>query len=122
MKISWTALVRNEDVLSIKDVLIKRRSPQMGGQPRSQFFGHVLRKQELEHLVITGKINGKKTRGRQMENDGPNQSLDWSRNERGRDQKNKSETTNDHRCHLIRHTKKPFPGQLPNLDFKKVVG
>ena len=30
-----------------------------------QFFGHVMRKQKLEHVVICGKIRGKRARGRQ---------------------------------------------------------
>ena len=30
-----------------------------------QFLGHVLRKQELEELALTGKIEGKRARGRQ---------------------------------------------------------
>ena len=30
-----------------------------------KFFGHVMRKQGLEHLVISGKIEGKRDRGRQ---------------------------------------------------------
>ena len=75
------------------------------GRRTDKNFGHVLRKEELEHLVITGKITGK-TRGRQMENDRPNQSLDRSRKERGRDQKSKSETITDRRCQLILHKKK----------------
>ena len=74
------------------------------GRRTDKNFGHVLRK-ELEHLVITGKITGK-TRGRQLENDWPNQTLDRSRKERGRDQKSKSETITDRRCKLILHKKK----------------
>ena len=31
------------------------------------FFGHVMRRKELEHLVTTGKIDGKRSRGRQRE-------------------------------------------------------
>ena len=30
-----------------------------------RFFGHVLRKNELEAIVLTGKIEGKRARGRQ---------------------------------------------------------
>ena len=30
-----------------------------------QFLGHVLRKEELEDVAITGKIEGKRARGRQ---------------------------------------------------------
>ena len=31
------------------------------------FFGHVMRRKELEHLVTTGKIDEKRSRGRQRE-------------------------------------------------------
>ena len=31
------------------------------------FFGHVMRKKEMKHLVTTGKIDGKGSRGRQRE-------------------------------------------------------
>ena len=46
------------------------------------------------------------TRKTEMENDGPNQSRDWSRKEQGRDQKSNSNTTTDRRCQLMWHTKK----------------
>ena len=36
---------------------IKRRQP--------EFLGHVMRKGKLEHLLTTGKIEGKRSRGRQ---------------------------------------------------------
>ena len=32
---------------------------------QKSFMGHVLRKEELEHLVITGFVDGKRARGRQ---------------------------------------------------------
>ena len=32
-----------------------------------EFFGHVIRKKELENLVVTGYIEGKRARGRQRE-------------------------------------------------------
>ena len=31
------------------------------------FLGHVLRKEEMEHLVVTGFADGKRARGRQRE-------------------------------------------------------
>ena len=31
------------------------------------FLGHVLRKEEMEHLVVTGFVDGKRARGRQRE-------------------------------------------------------
>ncbi|GFO27294.1 hypothetical protein PoB_005379900 [Plakobranchus ocellatus] len=34
---------------------------------RHTFLGHVMRRGKLEHLVTTGKFEGKRSRGRQME-------------------------------------------------------
>ena len=34
---------------------------------QATFFGHVMRKKEAEHLVTTGKTDGKRSRGRQRE-------------------------------------------------------
>ena len=31
------------------------------------FLGHVLRKEEMEHLAVTGFVDGKRARGRQRE-------------------------------------------------------
>ena len=34
---------------------------------KMSFLGHVLRKEEMEHLVVTGFVDGKRARGRQRE-------------------------------------------------------
>ena len=34
---------------------------------QARFLGHVMRRQKMEHLVTTGKIEGKRSRGRQRE-------------------------------------------------------
>ena len=34
---------------------------------KATFFGNVMRKEEMEHLVTAGKIDGKQSRGRQRE-------------------------------------------------------
>ena len=65
LRISWNDMVTNEEVYSrmnIKQLLlvdIVRR--------QMSFLGHVLRKEEMEHLVITGFVDGKRARGRQRE-------------------------------------------------------
>ena len=65
LRISWKDMVTNEEVyrrMNIKQsflVDIVRR--------QMSFLGHVLRKEEMEHLVVTGFIDGKRTRGRQRE-------------------------------------------------------
>ena len=57
-------MVTNEEVyrlMNIKQSLlvdIVRR--------QMSFLGHVLRKEEMEHLVVTGFIDGKRARGRQL--------------------------------------------------------
>ena len=43
--------------VSVEVVTIRKR--------QLQFLGHVLRKEELEDVAITGKIEGKRARGRQ---------------------------------------------------------
>jgi hypothetical protein len=62
MKIPWTDKVSNEEVLIRTDTerLLMRtiRKRQM------EFFGHVIRKEALEQLVVGGKIEGKRSRGR----------------------------------------------------------
>jgi hypothetical protein len=47
----------NETRILIKD--IRKR--------QSDFFGHIIRKEQIEHLVITGKISGRRNRGRLRE-------------------------------------------------------
>ena len=65
LRISWKGMVTNEEVyrwMNIKQSLlvdIVRR--------QMSFLGHVLRKEEMEHLVVTGFIDGKRARGRQRE-------------------------------------------------------
>ena len=62
MKILWTDKVCNEDVLSraqmkrklMKDIRVRQLN----------FFGHIIRKDGLENLALTGRIEGKRSRGR----------------------------------------------------------
>ena len=63
MKIPWTARMTNVAVLQTAGyqrkmlATIKRR--------QMKFLGHVYRKGSIENLALTGKINGKRSRGRQ---------------------------------------------------------
>ena len=62
MKIPWTARRSNEDVLEMVD---ERR--QMMGAVRGrqlEFFGHVMRREGLENLMVTGMVEGSRGRGR----------------------------------------------------------
>ena len=65
LKLSWTEKRRNEEVLKevgqTRNIMSKFRRRQSG------FFGHIMRRGRLEHMVTTGKIEGKRDRGRQRE-------------------------------------------------------
>ena len=62
LKISWTERKTNEEVLQRvgigRELLSSVRSRQM------RFVGHIVRREELEHLSLTGKIEGRRPRGR----------------------------------------------------------
>ncbi|GFO45212.1 endonuclease-reverse transcriptase [Plakobranchus ocellatus] len=65
LRIPWTAKKTNERVLNEAN---KRRSlVRTIRKRRATFLGHVMRRGKLEHLVTTGKFEGKKSRGRQRE-------------------------------------------------------
>ena len=63
LRVSWTEKRTNLEILntagSTRKLIsnIKRR--------QAEFLGHVMRKGKLEHLLTTGKIEGKRSRGRQ---------------------------------------------------------
>ena len=61
LRVSWTEKRTNLEILNVQQAVqennIKRR--------QAEFLGHVMRKGKLEHLLTTGKIEGKRSRGRQ---------------------------------------------------------
>ena len=62
MRISWKDHISNEEVLRIANTersLIKNIR-----QRQISFLGHIMRIEKIEHLVVTGKIECKKGRGR----------------------------------------------------------
>ena len=63
MRIPWIDKVRNEEVLQIAGtgmkLILEIRTKQM------RFLGHFMRNDGLENLALTGKIKGKRSRGRQ---------------------------------------------------------
>ena len=63
LRISYTKHITNEEVLSrmatTRNLIITVRGRQMS------FFGHVMRNKEIESFSISGKIEGKRCRGRQ---------------------------------------------------------
>ena len=65
MKVSWTAKVSNKIILQMANetrTLIKDIRKR-----QSDFFGHIIRKEQIEDIVITGKISERRDRGRQRE-------------------------------------------------------
>ncbi|GFO24946.1 endonuclease-reverse transcriptase [Plakobranchus ocellatus] len=65
LRISWTAKKTNERVMNEAN---KRRSLIRTIRKRqATFLGQVIRRGKLEHLVTTGKFEGKRSRGRQRE-------------------------------------------------------
>ena len=62
MRIPWRDKVRNEEVLKRagagRKLILEIRTKQM------RFLGHLMRKDGLENLALTGKIEGKRSRGR----------------------------------------------------------
>ena len=65
LRIPYTAHVTNEEVLrrggGTRTLANKIRKGQ------AEFFGHVMRREVIEHAVVTGKIQGRRSRGRQRE-------------------------------------------------------
>ena len=62
MKISWTDKVSNEEVLTRAGVQRKMIREMLIRQLK--FMGHITRKEGLENLALTGKIVGRRSRGR----------------------------------------------------------
>ena len=65
LRISYIDRVTNEEVL--RRAREKRHLCSDIRKSQATFFGHVMRRENLEHLVTTGKIPGKRSRGRQRE-------------------------------------------------------
>ena len=63
LRIKWTDNISNEEVLqragSSRELVSTIATRQI------QFLGHILRKEKLEELVLTGRTEGKQARGRQ---------------------------------------------------------
>ena len=62
LKIPWTAKKTNEEVLAMakaeREIISNIKQRQM------RFLGHILRRDGLEKLVVEGKLDGRKSRGR----------------------------------------------------------
>ena len=64
-RISYTEHVTNVEVLCRANTKRKLLCEMVNRQVK--FFGHVMRKEEMENLVTTGYVEGKRARGRQRE-------------------------------------------------------
>jgi hypothetical protein len=65
LRISWTARKTNDAVL--KEANASRMLVTKMRKWQATFVGHALRRDKLENLVTTGKLDGKRSRGRQKE-------------------------------------------------------
>ena len=63
IRIPWTDRVSNEEVL--KRAKVKRQLMKVIRKRQMQFLGHIMRCEGMENLVLTGKIEGRRSRGRQ---------------------------------------------------------
>ena len=65
LRIPYTARVTNQEVLRRASETRTLANNIRKGQ--AEFFGHVMRREALEHVITTGKIEGRRSRGRQRE-------------------------------------------------------
>ena len=64
LRVSWTEKRTNLEIINTAGSTIKLIS-NVKRRQAELFLGHVMRKGKLEHLLTTGKIEGKRSRGRQ---------------------------------------------------------
>ena len=62
LKISWTERVRNDGVLHRAGT--KREIMKSIRQRQLRFLGHVMRLQQLENVCMSGRVEGRRGRGR----------------------------------------------------------
>ena len=65
LKIPWTA--KRTNVEAMEEAGLTRSLVNRIRKQQATFVGHILRRKGLEHLVITGKMEGRRGRGRQRE-------------------------------------------------------
>ena len=65
LRILYVGKTRNKEVLERAGTT--RSLVKEARKRRAVFFGHVVRRKELEHLLTTRKTDGKRSRGRQRE-------------------------------------------------------
>ena len=67
LQISWIAKKSNEAVLGGVDTMrsLINRMPSIYNY-QATFFGYLMRREKLEHLVTTGMVEGKRSSGKQF--------------------------------------------------------
>ncbi|GFR63281.1 endonuclease-reverse transcriptase [Elysia marginata] len=65
LRVPWTARKTNEEVL--KETETTRSFINRIRRRQAKFVGHIMRREGLENLITTGRMEGKKSRGRQRE-------------------------------------------------------
>ena len=64
MKVSWKEYKSNEEVLSMKNS--KRMLVEMIKRRKLAYFGHLVKRDDIQRLLPDGKIYGKRSRGKQQ--------------------------------------------------------
>ena len=65
MKISWMTKVTNKDAL--RRAQTERQLMKQIVKRKCSFLGHIVKKGGIEYQVVTGKVQGKRDRGRQRQ-------------------------------------------------------
>ena len=65
LRVPWTARKTNKEILEEADA--QRGLMNKIRKRQTCFIGHVIRMEGLEHLATTGKLDGRRARGRQRE-------------------------------------------------------
>ena len=63
MKISWKEYKSNKEVLNM--INSKRMLVDMIKRKKLAYFGHLVRRDNIQRLLLDGKIDGKRSRGKQ---------------------------------------------------------
>ena len=63
LRIGWTSHTTNEEVLFLADT--ERKLMKSIKKQQLQFLGHCIRKDGMKKIILTGKIAGKRAKGRQ---------------------------------------------------------
>ncbi|GFS21880.1 eukaryotic translation initiation factor 3 subunit F [Elysia marginata] len=65
LRVPWTARETNEEVL--KETETTRSLMNRIRRRQAKFVGHIMRRKGLENLITTGRMEGKKSRGRKRD-------------------------------------------------------